>query len=99
MAETLDSKLRRMAEELLLEQDRQPLSQEELCAVVARVCAAFAEAPETNGEFDAAAKGMASGLFGEAYLDADAGQRESWDAMCESALRSAHAASKKQMIN
>ena len=86
-AETLDAKLRKHAEDLLLNDP--PQTEEELCRVVAEACVAYCDRPKGDGEFHAAAEWMACGLFGDDYKDADTDQKWAWVALCESALRAA----------
>ena len=64
-----------------------PKTQEECCALAARVSIKVSGAPQTDDEFLAAGYGAAQGLFGPAYEQADEGQRWTWIDMCERALR------------
>ena len=93
--ETLDSKLRKHAESLMMSDH--PLAQEDLCQSVAEVCATHIARPNGDKEFRTAGEGMASGLFGDEYQEADDDQKRMWNAMCERALRSEWA--KRSMLN
>ena len=89
MAASMDAILKKMAEDLLTRQDEQPIFQEDLCLIVAKVCVSFEPPPQDDIAFREAAHGMAAGLFGEAYESADDEQQRAWTLMCESALRKA----------
>lgn len=64
-----------------------PSTQEESCALGARVSLKVGPIPETDEQILWAASGLASGLFGEAFEAADEAQRAVWIDMCERALR------------
>lgn len=66
-----------------------PKTQEECCALAARVSIACSGAPTTDQQFCAAAWGVAAGLFGPAFDRASEGQKWDWIDMCERALRAA----------
>jgi hypothetical protein len=64
-----------------------PRCQEDCCAVAARVDVWLLGVPRSDAERLTRALGMAKGLFGPAYEEADEGQRWQWIDMCERALR------------
>lgn len=66
-----------------------PQTQEDCCAIVARVTIRVRGYPKTDKELMALSVGMAQGLFGEAFDIVSEGQRHDWIEMCEHALRAA----------
>lgn len=66
-----------------------PVSQEGCCDVAARVDVAANGRPRSDAEFLDRARGLAAGLFGEAFEITNEGQRWIWCDMCEEALRRA----------
>jgi hypothetical protein len=68
-----------------------PQTQEDCCALAARISLALGAWPATDTEFIDAGLGAARGLFGEAFEAADDAQRWAWIDMCERALRDAAA--------
>lgn len=71
---------------------RLPKSQEDCCAIIARITLTVRGIPETDQELIALAWGNANGLFGEAWDAAHEDQKLEWFEMCERALREAVAA-------
>jgi hypothetical protein len=67
-------------------------TQEDVCAVIARVTIAVRGAPTSETELFSLAWGNAQGLFAEVFDNADEGQRWAWIDMCERALRDVVAA-------
>ena len=61
-----------------------PETQEECCRLAASISVSILGIPR---DFEAAARGLASGLFGDAYEADDGRRRLVWVAMCENALR------------
>ena len=66
-----------------------PVTQEDECAIVARVMIAVRGNPQSESELFGLAWGNAVGLFADAFEKADEGQRWAWIDMCEAALRTA----------
>ena len=66
---------------------RSPRTQEDQCAIVARVTIGVRGKPRSETELFGLAWGNAQGLFGETFDKADEGQRWAWIDMCERALR------------
>jgi hypothetical protein len=65
---------------------RSPRTQEDQCAIVARVTIGVRGKPRSETELFGLAWGNAQGLFGETFDKADEGQRWAWIDMCEAAL-------------
>jgi hypothetical protein len=68
---------------------RPPRTEEDACAIIARITITLQGKPTSDLEFFALAWGTAEGLFCEAFDEADEGQRWAWIDMCEEALRRA----------
>jgi hypothetical protein len=68
-----------------------PRTQRDVCAMAARIDVTLYGPPSSEIELFDRARGIAAGLFGEAYDRADEGQRWDWIDMCERALRAASA--------
>lgn len=64
-----------------------PHTQEDCCALAARVAIGTCGAPMNETQIFSRAVGLAKGLFGPAYGEADECQRTAWIDMCERALR------------
>lgn len=68
---------------------RLPTTQQECCAIVARIEITLLGVPRSEADLMQLAASMAKGLFGEAFESADYGLRTMWIDMCEVALREA----------
>lgn len=68
---------------------RMPQTQEDCCAIVARITLTVRGMPTSEHEIIGLADGIAKGLFGEAFQAADDAQKWTWIDMCERALREA----------
>lgn len=66
-----------------------PQTQEAACLLAARQSIATLGPANGDGAIRAIARGMAEGLFGEAFVSADRRQRVLWINMCERAYRAA----------
>lgn len=64
-----------------------PRTQEDCCAIAARVSIRLSELPWTDERIVDVAGPMAQGVFGSAFAAADYGQQVAWIDMCERALR------------
>lgn len=64
-----------------------PRTQEDFCALAARVDLTVAGYPKTERELFRRAWGMAEGLFGVAFERGTEAQRIAWIDMCERAIR------------
>lgn len=68
---------------------RMPRTQQEVCAMAARIDVTLHGAPKSEKALFSRSLGMAAGLFGCAFDRAAEGQRWEWIDMCEIALRAA----------
>lgn len=64
-----------------------PKTQDECCAVAARVSVMLETKPWTDALIFDAAASMAAGIFGPAFEAGNYGQRTAWIDMCERAIR------------
>lgn len=67
--------------------EKWPRTQEDCCAIAARVAVLADDGPWTDDRILVAASAGARGLFGEAFAAADYAQRTAWIDMYERALR------------
>ena len=66
---------------------RRPETQDDCCALAARVDVAMYGIPQSDDEYLDRAIGIARGLFGPAFRAATGHQKRAWIDMCERALR------------
>lgn len=66
-----------------------PCTQDDYCAIAARVAVRLETRPWTDTLIVNAAASMADGVFGPAFASADYGQKTAWIDMCERELRKA----------
>jgi len=69
-------------------------TQEDFCALAARASITVYGPIEDLGDIFKRSRGLAEGLFDEAFRNASEGQRWAWIDMCERALREANAEKK-----
>jgi hypothetical protein len=66
-----------------------PRTQDDCCAVAARVSVRLSELPWQDERIVEVAAQLAAGVFGPAFVAADYGQKSAWIDMCERELRKA----------